>query len=214
MGIKTAFLGAVAAVALAAGASDAATFDFGGATTIYDIDTGASFSAGGVGVTVYGARKDNFGSIGCLLGGGCYAPEHVSQNADGLGVYGGILDSAELDGQIDEYLIFIFSEAVEIASIYFNNMDSNDPYTLYVGGTDWTWSALPGATSNDNPYVFSPPVVGSVLKIAVDGNASAFRVGKIEISTGPSAVPVPAAGLLLAGGLGAMATLRRKRKAA
>lgn len=203
MKFKSAMAGAAAALAISAGAATAATVvDLGGsAGTAWSY----TYAVGGSNnVTVTGERRDGVCGLFCSF----FQPERVSRASDGLGVDGGPLDSGELDGQVDERLTFTFDFAVRFLSVLFNDIDDNDPYDIYVD----TGSGLQLVTGDaeDNPYVFNPSLVGNTLQIAVDGNASAFRVKSLEVA----AVPLPAAGWLMLAGLGGLAALRRKRRAA
>lgn len=188
--------GITAAMLLSAPAAYAASvFNFGGSNAT---QSSFSYTVDGIGLTVTGERKD-----GCILH--CYKPEDVSRAAGGLGVKGGIFDSAALDGQIDERMTFSFDQDVKMMSIMFSAYDDNDPYNIYVdSGAGLT---LITADAMTNPYTFTPFLVGNTLRIALDGNSSAFRVSGLTVS----AVPLPAGGLLLLAGLGGLGALRRRK---
>ncbi|MFX0547397.1 VPLPA-CTERM sorting domain-containing protein [Roseovarius sp. S1116L3] len=196
MSISTKILGAAAAIAmtaLAAPAAYAATvFNLGGSSTEA---SSFAYSVDGIGLTVTGERNF-FG----------WDDVDVTRRTGGLGVTGFLDTSSALDGQIDERLTFSFDQNVKMMSIMFTAYDDNDPYDIYVdSGAGLT---LITGDSNANPYLFSPFLTGDTLRIAVDGNASAFRVSSMTVA----AVPLPAAGWLMIAGLGGLGALRRRRK--
>jgi hypothetical protein len=191
----------VAAIMTVAGATTASalTVNLGGPDA-----TAASFNYLGGALSVTGERN-------C----GGWENANVSRASDGLGVRArvgsgclAIGDSSELDGQIDERMTFTFSRSFVFEAIAFNNIDGDDPYNIFVDtGSGF---ALVAGSAMTNPYVFSPFLTGNRLRIAVDGNASAFRVASISLSE----VPLPAAGWMLLVGLGGIAAMKRRRKAA
>lgn len=187
------------ALALTSAASAATVFDLGGTSAV-----ASSFATteDGITVTATGERRD-----GCLFF--CFQDENLSRTTEGLGVRGGGLglDSPELDGQIDERMTFTFTEAVRLISVSFNFFDDDDPYNVLVDFGSGLVTVASGAM--DNPFVFAPGTISDTFRIAVDGNASAFRVSSITVA----AVPLPAGGLLLLGGLAGLAALRRRRAA-
>jgi len=196
-----------ASILVAPAASAATMFDFTGlspsSTSLYE-DT-----QDGISLDVTGERRDDGVFIfPCVA----FGAANVTTASDGLGVgansgaCAGNVDSAELDGQIDEILQFSFDQDVRLISIGFNAIDDDDPYNIFVDSGSGFTSVATGAL--DNPYVFSPFLTGNTLRIGATDNASAFRVTNLTIA----AVPLPAGGLLLLGALGGLGALRRRKK--
>ncbi|WP_424984411.1 VPLPA-CTERM sorting domain-containing protein [Microbulbifer sp. S227A] len=191
---KSKFLTTCAAGAIlvaTASIASAATINLGGADAR---QSELSYSVDGIGVTV--TAEYNFNG---------WRDSSVTRNSSGLGAYSHLFDNPSLDGIIDERMTFTFDQDVSMEAINFANFGWSDSYDIYVdSGAGMTLLD----SSSSNPYSFSPYLVGSSLTIGVDGALSSFRVNSLEVS----AVPLPASGLLLLGGLGGIAALRRRRK--
>ncbi|MEP3333705.1 VPLPA-CTERM sorting domain-containing protein [Sedimentitalea sp.] len=191
---KSKFLTTCAAGAIlmaTAGIASASTINLGGSTAQA---SSFSYSVDGIGVTVT-AEHYFFG----------WQDSDVSRTGSGLGASSYGWDNPQLDGIVDERMTFSFDQDVSLMSIDFASFGLGDAYDIYVD-SGAGMSLIDSASSN--PYTFSPYLVGDTLSIGVDGLFSSFRVSSLEVT----AVPLPASGLLLLGGLGGIAALRRRRK--
>lgn len=199
----------LAAAAIAASAATGAS----AATTTVDLFTGGDVTvSGGVGTfSVNGfsgtitAERFSFHPLPGV-------PATVSQNLAGLGVTDWFDPDGSLDGRINETLTFTFDQKVRLVSVtylHFNEgTDSDDDADVYVNG------AQVANESTDNPYMFGY-VEATSFTIGADGFSSLladgydnFRVKRFTVA----AVPVPAAGFLLLGGLASLGMVGRKRR--
>jgi hypothetical protein len=206
--------GTMAALAMAAGLAGSAmgstvstTFDFTGLT-----GRGQTFTAssGGVDLVVDGAR---YTGAGAILGNAAV----TWTAAGGLGAKTGRTDdNARLDGNgPNEILQFLFSKIVTIEQVTFAAIARNSVSDTFVGGTR---TATGQAVAASVDYSLAS-LVTDWFGIGARADDAAFRISSITVSweepdaQGPSAVPVPAGGLMLVSGLGAIGLIRRKRKA-
>ena len=209
MRIKSFVLGLVAAVGFGGAVSAATiTFDLGTAST-GGWKNAINYSSGGLGLSITGGSYSNNGGVSAGRSVATWA-------GHGLGV----ADRFDTNHQIDGYgandlAILTFSKAVTIVSVAFNYVNSYDFFDFFTGQ-----SGNPTLVSWNNrvkPVVtFANPSTASVFGIGASQTWSAFKLWSITVNVPdePAPVPVPAAGVLLVGGLGAIAALRRKRRAA
>lgn len=128
-----------------------------------------------------------------------------------------------------------FNKDVKIRRIRFSYMDSNDQMVMgvYDNGALSTYQpdieineffsrdgTFDGSKGDNGSVLFETSKVQSTNAIGIGPSnfGSNLRLLSVRVimpaPTPPAAVPLPAGGLLLVGGLGAFAALRRKKKAA
>lgn len=220
---------AAAVVAGGIGAAPAATIDYTAAAT------GTSGSIAGtswtmtsnVGTLNNSQKFDGQDSLPSLASTG------LAFQRDGYGVRSAI-DNVKNDDEITtvrggmEAITITFAKAVKLTGVSFldlflpatgatigevGHIELSDGTTLAVPGTDLANSA----TSKRAGYA-SLDVAGLITKsikiyIGLTNDRQGFADGALaSVSVAP--VPVPAAGLLLLGGVGGLAAVRRKRKTA
>ena len=131
----------------------------------------------------------------------------------------------------DEMVVLSFDRAVELSSLSFNYIYEE---TAKKGTTRWddfrlwsfvdhAWQTVSGVIEigadklNDQnsigSHVFDKPVVGQVFGVATTDRTDSWKLRSVsfDASEQPAPVPVPAAGLLLLGALGAMTALKRRK---
>lgn len=133
----------------------------------------------------------------------------LTQSIAGLGVTGGGDTDPLLDGRIDESITFSFDQTVRLVSVTFYAFDADDTADVYVNGV------MVADESATNPYMFGYEMANS-FTIGADGSSvmldgyDNFFVKSFTVA----AVPVPAAGFLLLGGLAGLGLVRKRRKSA
>lgn len=194
MNLKTLVAASAVMLSLGAGSASAATFT-------YDYTGGATNASGP--------------SLGCAAGGLLNVGCSVTFNSDGLGVYGAPdTQPDQIDGNpifSSETLRFDFGFDRSWDSILFGRWDSNDDLTVTWDGGSATWG--PGVAA----LLELGGIVSSFLEITATGTfwADGFISGNDSFTAAQinvSSVPVPAALPLMAGGLGLLGLVGRRRK--
>ncbi|MEM9630349.1 MAG: VPLPA-CTERM sorting domain-containing protein [Pseudomonadota bacterium] len=202
-------LALAAAVTTVGGAANAVTFGFGGSSP----DSHSKFfTSGGIGLTVTAGTFNgpNPSSIN-------YATRRVDHRNGRLGA-DGFFDRGQVDGFWgNDVLVFTFDQNVRIDSISFSNVDGDDDFAFgAVAGN--LFDRFVNFQDVENIVFtadFLSPAslsVGNSFGIGAIGALDNFRINALTVT----AVPVPAALPLLAGGIGFLgfAGWRRKRSAA
>lgn len=207
-GLKTFALAATLATAgLAGSGAAAATVNLGtGGDATGDGSNTGSFSSGGVTGTIsagcgfYGSDTD------CDLSSAADTPT-IQITANGMGVQS---DHDLLNNQIDsanngEYLTFTFDTTVSLLSVDFAGFNpSVDNYDIYINGALYVNSGTADPLTGPINGVTSLTIVAGG-----DCGCDAFKVKSFV-----AAVPLPAGGLMLAGALGAVGLVKRRRRRA
>lgn len=187
--------------------------------TAYDL---VQMSVAGISVDITAITLDNNGSgainsISPLSGGpGVYVSSTTSGN---IGVLSNLTgDGTNLDGgftstDLDEGLVFSFSQVVSLDFLNLDSFSGGDDFNLTVDGITYL---VDHNASDVSPFVtnaattdkfFIHNITGTDFIIWADGDSDSFRVGGLDVS----AVPVPAAIWLFASGLLGLVGLSRRK---
>ena len=180
---------------------------------------GAANVAGGAAVTTTGA------GFGNSEGWCCGAPGAPSSVTDGLTLptgqqwnIGTVFWGGDLVDTADTITITL-AGAASVSSLFLQG-DNNDTYSVSYLGLDNAWHALAAIDPNtdsswglgDNTASFAA-VTATAFEIQASGDG-AYAVSEFQANGAfLPAVPEPAPGLLLLGGLGALASIARRRSA-
>jgi hypothetical protein len=195
---------ACAAALLVGTAVSASTISFTGYNT-YDRNS-VTFGDSDLNVTVYAGTFDGHGIN--------YHTRRVDIDPNGLGA-DGTHDFDGVDGRYgNDVLVFSFNQEVQIDSINFTEVDSNDDFAFgSVSGRSFSRSlsyADVDRHTDLTALLSAGSRTGLTFGIGAIGSNDNFRVSSITVS----AVPLPASGLLLLAAMGAGVGVSRRRKAA
>ncbi len=138
-------------------------------------------------------------------------------NHNGIGMYSyGNGKNKEIDGKnADELVQFAFNTAVQLVSITFGKVDSNDDFDFFFdAGSGLIEQASYIDIPGNNTYQFGSFWNGELFGIGASGNHDNFTIKRIAVDV--TAIPLPAALPLYGTGLALIGFLgwRRRRKAA
>ncbi|MBF9029789.1 VPLPA-CTERM sorting domain-containing protein [Rhodobacterales bacterium HKCCE3408] len=200
----------------------AAFTGFASAATIsLDVDRSPT-----MGANVYSNGTDSVAVSAVTLSGGS-AIYTGSWAGNGVGACSGTVagrtcrgDLAGIDGGwavdgrgIAEMLTLDFgSQLVSITQLVFGKIEAGDDFILYTFGNG-AGTAPTASTGLTSVFAsFAPTPFASVFGVAAPGYDDEWKLRSVSFDVAP--VPVPAAGLLLVGGLGALSLMRRRRQTA
>ncbi|PHQ72227.1 MAG: hypothetical protein COB93_01100 [Sneathiella sp.] len=190
-----------------------------GASTVFDLRGDGKwaqtykFSADGINLTTSTGRQNGSG-VTTTKGDNLYQWRN-----HGLGMKSSGDDkSKEIDGKnANELVQFYFDQAVELVSITFGKVDSNDDFDFYFDdGRTFREQADDIDIPGKGKYLFSSLWIGNLFGFGADGHNDNFTIKSIEVVATITAVPLPAALPLYGGGLAILGYLgwRKRRRAA
>lgn len=132
-------------------------------------------------------------------------------------MYRGGFDYHGIDGNwANEYLTLSFSPEITFKSVTFSYWDSNDDARFYTyNGSGWDYRGGVGSSGDSiYSYDFFGTYTGSSFAIGASGYNDEWKLRSVAVDYTPPVVPLPAAGWMLMAGIGGLAAMKRRRKAA
>jgi hypothetical protein len=224
--IKNAVLAVVAAGGIVAMASQASavttTFDFTNLGNDLEWPGALEFTQDGITVTVDAKSYEDPGAVGSALVENSTSPFTGIGIASGFGLYVTYLfdNDVRIDGWVNELVSFAFNKNVVVNSITFGSVENGSAFDLFVSDAGVLEFASSGDVISPTALGFTSDLFGvgasydrclrSVLFVCKDIEQAAFKITSLTVSE----VPLPAAGWMLIAGVGGIAAMKRRRKAA
>jgi hypothetical protein len=136
-------------------------------------------------------------------------------------------DNHEIDGNFNnEFLLLTFNREITLNSVSFSfwnadrtrwghQIDGDDARVYSHDGSDWVYEEqISDGDNGTYTTAFADPYAGSMFAIGATDYNDGWKLRSISVDYEPSVVPLPAAGWMLFAGLGGLAAMKRRRKAA
>lgn len=198
-------LATASVLALSAGAASATIvhFDLGHGDSAYN-QSSLHYSEGGLDLTLTGA------SCGTWT---CRDEDIDRYSGSGVGMNRSYWDSHTVDGYgRNEYINLEFSHDVQLKSVTFSYVTQYSDFVLYTwDGSGWNY--VGEADADQGTYNFAGTYDGSIFSIGAAGAHDSWKLAGVSAHY-VAPIPLPAAGWMLLAGIGGIAAMKRRKKAA